>query len=83
MIILDEATSALDNHSEAMIQKAIYNLTKQKTVIVIAHRLSTIQHVDKIIVVQNGKIVEQGKHEELLANAQGVYRSLYDIQFRK
>ncbi len=82
IIILDEATSALDNHSEAMIQQAIYNLTQQKTVIVIAHRLSTIQHVDKILVVQQGKIVERGTHEELLLNSKGVYRSLYDVQFR-
>ena len=67
IVILDEATSALDNKSEAIVQQAIDNLMKDRTVLVIAHRLSTVQNADKIIVINEGKITESGTHEELLA----------------
>lgn|SRR5574344_1217818 len=66
IVILDEATSALDNKSEQVVQQALDNLMKNRTVIVIAHRLSTVKNADKIIVINDGRIVEEGKHEELL-----------------
>ena len=71
ILILDEATSALDNESEKMVQAALGNLMKNRTVLVIAHRLSTIQHADQILVVDSGAIVERGTHAELLANPKG------------
>ncbi len=83
IIILDEATSALDNKSEKIVQKALDNLTKNKTVFVIAHRLSTIFNADKILVIDDGRIVEEGKHEELIKIANGKYKTLYDMQFKK
>lgn len=83
IIILDEATSALDNKAEAIVQKAIDNLMKDKTVFVIAHRLSTIQNANKIVVLNEGNIVEQGSHSELLNIANGAYKMLYDMQFKK
>ncbi len=76
ILILDEATSALDNESEKMVQSALGNLMKNRTVLVIAHRLSTIQHADQILVVDKGEIVERGTHAELLANPKGVYTKL-------
>jgi subfamily B ATP-binding cassette protein MsbA len=82
LVILDEATSALDNKSEAVVQKAIDNLMKNRTVVVIAHRLSTVRRADKIVVVNYGKIAEIGTHEELLAQANGVYTALYQSQFK-
>jgi len=82
VVILDEATSALDNKSEKVVQKALDNLMKNKTVFVIAHRLSTIFGADKIIVVDDGNIVEQGTHEELLNIPDGKYRNLYNMQFK-
>ena len=82
IVILDEATSALDNKAEAIVQKAIDNLMKDKTVFVIAHRLSTIKNADKIVVVNKGHIVEEGTHEELLTISNGAYKTLYDAQFR-
>ena len=82
IVILDEATSALDNQSEAIVQQAIENLMKDKTVFVIAHRLSTIQNADKIAVINEGKLVETGSHEELLAIQDGHYKRLYDMQFK-
>ncbi|ACC98443.1 ABC transporter [Elusimicrobium minutum Pei191] len=82
IVILDEATSALDNKSEAVVQKAIDNLVKNRTVFVIAHRLSTVQNADKIIVLNEGNIVEEGKHEELLKNLNGPYYTLYNAQFK-
>jgi len=79
ILILDEATSALDTESEKLVQNAITNLMKNRTSIVIAHRLSTIQHADEILVVEKGKIIERGKHNELLKNS-GVYAKLISMQ---
>lgn len=81
IVILDEATSALDNKSEHVVQEALDNLMKNRTVIVIAHRLSTIQNADKIVVINDGRIAEEGRHEELLAR-KGAYSSLYAMQFK-
>ena len=83
VVILDEATSALDNKAEAVVQKAIENLMQDKTVFVIAHRLSTIRNADKIVVINEGTIVETGKHDELLKNINGAYSILYNAQFKK
>lgn len=83
IVILDEATSALDNKSEAIVQKAIDNLMKDKTVFVIAHRLSTIQNADRIAVINEGELVELGTHEELMNIENGQYKTLYEMQFKK
>lgn len=82
VIILDEATSALDNKSEAIVQCALENLMKNKTVFVIAHRLSTIKNADKIIVINDGELVEAGTHDELIQIKNGQYKALYDMQFK-
>lgn len=82
ILILDEATSALDSESEALIRDALNRLTKGRTTIVIAHRLSTISRADKIVVMQNGEIVEQGTQRELLQIEEGLYKRLHDLQFR-
>ncbi|WP_276366365.1 ABC transporter ATP-binding protein [Chryseolinea sp. H1M3-3] len=79
ILILDEATSALDSESERLVQDALNNLMKNRTSIIIAHRLSTIQHADEIIVIQNGQIIERGKHDALL-EGEGLYRKLIEIQ---
>ncbi|MAO35043.1 MAG: antibiotic ABC transporter ATP-binding protein [Zunongwangia sp.] len=79
IMILDEATSALDTESEKLVQQALENMMRNRTSIVIAHRLSTIQNADNIIVMQRGEIVEQGKHEELLAK-RGTYQKLVEMQ---
>ena len=81
LLILDEATSALDSESEAQVQDALDKLMKKRTTIIIAHRLSTIVNADKIIVMDKGKIVEIGTHEQLL-QLNGRYKELYDMQFR-
>lgn len=83
IVILDEATSALDNKAEAIVQKAIENLMQDKTVLIIAHRLSTIQNANKIVVINQGQIVETGTHTELLSHPNGAYKSLYEMQFKK
>ena len=82
IIILDEATSALDNESEAIVQKALDNLIKNKTVFIIAHRLSTIKNADRIAVINDGELVELGTHEELLSIENGQYKHLYEMQFK-
>lgn len=83
IVILDEATSALDNESEAIVQKAMDNLMKDKTVFIIAHRLSTIKNADRIAVINQGKLVELGKHDELMNIENGQYKALYEMQFKK
>lgn len=82
ILVFDEATSALDTENEMLVQEAIERLLKERTAVVIAHRLSTIQNADRIAVFDSGKIVEMGTHEELLANPDGVYYRLYNIQMR-
>lgn len=81
VLILDEATSSVDSYTEEIIQKAIDTLTQGKTSIVIAHRLATVKNADRIIVMDQGKIVEQGTHKELLTVADGFYTKLYKVQF--
>ncbi len=82
VLVLDEATSSIDTASEELIQLATEKLTQGRTSIVIAHRLATIQNADKILVMENGMIVEQGTHQELLSK-KGYYANLYDVQFSK
>ena len=80
LLLSDEATSALDSESEALIQKSLETLMKNRTSIVIAHRLSTIAKLDRIIVLENGRIVEDGTHDQLLAKKRGVYAKLWARQ---
>jgi len=79
VLLLDEATSSLDNESERAVQEALKYLQKGRTTIVVAHRLSTIIDADKIVVIEKGRIVEEGRHTELLAKG-GVYARLYGMQ---
>ena len=81
ILILDEATSALDSESEIEVQQAIENLMENRTTVVIAHRLSTIRNADRICVMEEGRIVEEGTHEELLL-LEGRYSQLHALQFR-
>ena len=81
ILMLDEATSALDTESERLVQEALELLMRDRTVLVIAHRLSTVQHADRILVFEGGRIVQQGRHDELLA-VPGSYRRLHELQFR-
>ena len=81
ILILDEATSALDNTTEILIQQALDELCRGRTTLVVAHRLSTIKNADEIAVVSDGKITEQGTHDELIAK-KGMYYDLYQLQFR-
>jgi len=80
ILLLDEATSALDTESERLVQDALEKLMKDRTVLVIAHRLSTVQHADRIVVLDQGRVVATGTHAELVG-AEGVYRRLYELQF--
>ena len=80
ILVLDEATSSLDSHSEALIQDALRVLMEGKTTIVVAHRLSTIRKVDRIIVIGSTGILEEGTHDELLKNPQGLYSKLWNLQ---
>ncbi|HYG08680.1 MAG TPA: ATP-binding cassette domain-containing protein, partial [Pyrinomonadaceae bacterium] len=80
VLVLDEATSALDAESERLVQKALANLTRNRTTLVIAHRLSTIRRANAIVVMERGRIIEMGKHEELLTQS-GTYKKLYELQF--
>lgn len=82
ILVLDEATSSVDSYSEQLIQEATEKITEGRTSIVIAHRLATIKKADKIIVMEHGKIVEMGKHTELLQRTDGYYRKLYEVQFK-
>jgi subfamily B ATP-binding cassette protein MsbA len=81
ILLLDEATSALDTESERLVQDALERLMRERTVLVIAHRLSTVQHADRILVFEDGRIVQQGRHDELVA-CEGPYRRLHELQFR-
>ena len=81
LLVLDEATSSIDTYSEELIQHATRTITQGRTSIVIAHRLATIVNADKIVVMDKGRIVEQGTHVELLGNATGYYKNLYYSQF--
>jgi len=80
ILILDEATSALDSESEALVQSALQNLMTGRTVFVIAHRLSTVRRADRIIVLEHGRIADQGSHDDLMGRL-GTYRRLYELQF--
>lgn len=82
VVILDEATSALDNKSEAVVQQAVDNLMKDRTVFIIAHRLSTVRNADKIVVINYGELVEMGTHDELLKKQNSIYASLYRSQLK-
>jgi ABC-type multidrug transport system fused ATPase/permease subunit len=81
ILILDEATSSLDSESERLVQEALDKLMRGRTSVVIAHRLATIRNADKIIVLENGTIIEQGTHIELLAHDNGLYKTLTELQF--
>jgi len=81
IILLDEATASLDSESERQVQEALAELCKGRTTIVIAHRLSTIMHSDRILVVENGQVVESGRHDELLRQG-GRYASFYRLQLK-
>jgi ABC-type multidrug transport system fused ATPase/permease subunit len=83
ILILDEATSFLDSESERLVQEALEKLMQGRTSVVIAHRLATVRKADKIIVLESGRIVEQGTHEELISNDNGLYKTLTELQFSK
>ena len=80
ILVLDEATSALDTQSERLVQRALSNLMQGRTTIVIAHRLTTVHSADKIVVLDRGRVVDAGTHDELMSRG-GIYRDLYELQF--
>ncbi len=82
IMIFDEATSALDNESEQLVQEAIERMMSSRTTIVIAHRLSTIRNANKILVLDRGRIIQTGRHEELIEDSNGLYKKFYEMQFR-
>ena len=82
ILVLDEATSSIDSESESLIQRSSEKLTKDRTSIIIAHRLATVQNADTIILLEDGKLIEEGSHLELLS-INGKYKLLYDLQFQK
>ena len=82
ILILDEATSALDNTTEILIQRSLNELCKGRTTIVVAHRLSTVKNANRIAVIEEGRLTEQGTHDELMAK-NGTYANLYSLQFRE
>ena len=79
VLVLDEATAAVDNDTEAAIQRSLAQITQQRTTVVIAHRLSTVRHADWIVVMDQGRIVEQGSHDSLVAQG-GIYTNLWQVQ---
>jgi subfamily B ATP-binding cassette protein MsbA len=81
ILVLDEATSNLDTESEQLVQEALEHLMEERTTLVIAHRLSTVQRADLIVVLEGGRIVQQGSHDELYGESDGLYRRLHDLQF--
>ena len=83
ILILDEATSSVDTETEQLIQNATDKITNGRTSIIIAHRLATVKKADKIVVMDSGKIVEEGTHYELLKKPDGYYKNLYEVQFVK
>ena len=83
ILILDEATSSLDSESERLVQEALEELMKGRTSIIIAHRLSTIREADRIVVIDNGKVIENGSHEALMQSEGGLYKYLSQLQTEK
>jgi ABC-type multidrug transport system fused ATPase/permease subunit len=81
LLVLDEATSSVDTDTEILIQDALQRVMHNRTSIIIAHRLSTIQHVDRILVIHRGRLIEEGSHRDLLARG-GIYTKLYHLQYR-
>jgi len=81
IMIFDEATSHLDSESEQLIQEALEKIARGRTIFVVAHRFSTIRYADKIVVIENGRMIEAGRHEELLAQ-DGLYRRVYSLQMQ-
>jgi subfamily B ATP-binding cassette protein MsbA len=81
ILVLDEATSSLDAESEALVQQALENLMVNRTTIVIAHRLSTVRRADQIVVIEDGRVQEVGRHDELIRRSSSLYRRLYQLQF--
>ena len=79
ILIFDEAKSSIDNHTESLIQKSMKDICENRTAIIIAHRLSTIRNADKIFVLDQGRVLENGTHDELISN-NGLYKKLWDVQ---